>query len=240
MTHWRSPCNFAAVSPETEPSQWVKPVSVVIAEDHVAIGTLLSRLLEARGAYRVLEQFTRGADVARRCHELRPQLLILDIELPDMSGLQVAREVAATTPETHILVFSGNIHPEVVCDALRAGVRGILEKTAGLELLESAVATVSLGRDFFGPAVLPILPQALRLMQDAPTDGLTDREREILVLVAEGMSNRAIAQRLGISERTVGNHRANTMGKLGAHNAADLTREAMRLGLVRPRARNES
>lgn len=216
----------------SENKQWVKPVSVVIAEDHEVIRILLVKQLESRGAYRVLKHVTHGAEVAAICGELRPQLLILDVELPDCSGLQVARDVAASSPDTHILLFTGFVQPSMICEALQAGVHGILEKTAGLEDLESAVATVSLGRDYFGKAVLPILPQALKMLHDTPTAGLTEREREILILIAEGHSSRQIAERFGISERTVGNHRANMMSKLGAHNAADLTREAVRLGLL--------
>jgi DNA-binding NarL/FixJ family response regulator len=224
--------NFAEVSETSENKQWVKPVTVVIAEDHEAIRILLVRQLESRGAYRVLRHVTHGAQVAAICAELKPQLLILDVELPDRSGLDVAREVAVASPDTHILIFTGFMQPSVICEALQAGVRGILEKTAGLDALEAAVSTVSLGREYYGEAVLPILPQALKMLRDAPAGGLTEREREVLGLIAEGLSSRQIAERFGISERTVGNHRANMMSKLGAHNAADLTREALRLGLV--------
>lgn len=210
----------------------LKRVRVYIAEDHSALRQLLATHLAASACYEVVGQTDRGWEAILACQQLRPQVLILDLDLPDENGLEVLTAVRAQTPGTQILVFSALTDPGTVRRALERGAAGFVEKTAGIDTLDRAIAAVSLGQTFFGDHILQTLPALLR-GETASTDArLSPRECEVLALVANGHSSREIAAGLGLSIRTVENHRGNIMRALGARNTADLTREAMRLGLV--------
>lgn len=210
----------------------IKPVRVLIAEDHLALRQLLAAHLAASACYDVVGQTSNGREAADNCATLRPDLLILDLDLPDVDGLEIVTDVRTRSPSTQILIFSALTDPGTVRRALEAGACGFIEKTAEIDTLDRAIAAVSLGQPFFGDHILQTLPAVVRGQTQTPSGGLSARETEVLGLVANGKSSREIAAELGISIRTVENHRSNIMRALGARNTADLTREAMRMGLV--------
>lgn len=209
-------------------------LTIYLADDHVAIREMLARCFRALPGYQVVGETNDGRRVLEDCLRLKPRLLILDLGLPGLHGIEVARALAKAMPELPILVFSSQDDPASVRQVLQAGARGIVEKTAPLETLLQAVESVGAGRAFFGETITQALQRSFvePVATQAP-DLLTVREREVLQLVAEGSSNKDVAARLGISVKTAENHRHNLMRKLAARNASDLTREAFRLGLVR-------
>lgn len=210
----------------------LKRVRVFIAEDHATLRQLLATHLTASACYEVVGQTDRGWEAVLACQQLRPLVLILDLDLPDENGLEVLTTVRAQTPGTQVLVFSALTDPATVRRALELGAAGFVEKTAGIDVLDRAIAAVSLGKTFFGDQILQTLPAVLRGEGARVDSRLSPRECEVLALVANGHSSREIAAGLNLSVRTVENHRGNIMRSLGARNTADLTREAMRLGLV--------
>lgn len=207
---------------------------IFIAEDHVAIREVLAAYLQTRPHLEVIGEASDGLIALDQCRKLKPDLVLLDIDLPGMNGISIARALTSTTPETHILVFSSHYDTATVRQALETGARGIIEKTSQVETLLKAIETVGAGRAYFGERVTKILQQSFsEPTSTRSSDNLTAREREVLQLIAEGCSNKDVASRLGISIKTAENHRHHLMQKLGTRNAADLTREAFRLGLVR-------
>lgn len=212
----------------------VPPLTIFLAEDHVAIRELLYRHLSSLPGYRVVGQTADGREVAAACARLKPQLLVLDLGLYGLDGIQVAKAVGQVASATKILIFSSHHDPATVRRALEAGVTGIVEKTAPMNALIKAIDEVGRGQAFFSEAVTQSLH---RSFAPPPTDrivgDLTPRELEVLQAVAEGLSNKEVSTKLGISVKTAENHRHNLMSKLKARNSADLTREAYRLGLIR-------
>lgn len=212
----------------------LQSIRLFIAEDHVAIREVLAAYLATVPKIQVVGQATDGLTAVKECLELKPDVLLLDIDMPGLNGVSVARKLAAEIPDTQILIFTSHHDAATVRQAIEAGARGIIEKTGPVEALLKAIEAVSEGRAYFGSKITHVLQRSmLEPAASDPSDNLTSREREILQLVAEGYSNKELCTRLGISLRTVENHRHNLMRKLGAHNSADLTREAFRMGLVR-------
>lgn len=210
----------------------IKAVRVFIAEDHTALREMLANHLATSPCYEVVGQSSRIGDVVRECERLRPQLLILDLNLQDGDGLDVAAVVRANAPQTNLLIFSERTDAATIRRALEVGACGFVEKTVDVDTLDRAIAAAALGQAFFSESILQILPGIVRGEHDQSRELLSEREREVLCLVAQGNSSKAIAAQLGISVRTVENHRSNIMRAVGAHNTADLTREALRRGLV--------
>jgi len=207
-------------------------INVYLAEDHVAVRELLAAYLQVLPGYTVVGQSGDGRVAAEAIEALKPQVLIADLGLPGLDGIRLMREVAKTSPATQMLVFTSHSDAATVRQAFEAGARGMVEKSSPLSKLREALETVALGKPFFSDTVGRQLQLSMGQPARSP-DGLTLREREILQLVAEGLSNKEVSQRLGISLKTAENHRHNLMAKLGARNASDLTREAFRLGLMR-------
>jgi DNA-binding NarL/FixJ family response regulator len=235
-----SPASYA---PATTPSGNVKGIKrtrVLIVEDHVSLRELLADHLTNSACYEVVGQTSQGREVVAECERLKPQILILDLDLPDQDGLDVIAEVRVQSPETQILVFSALTDAGTVRRAIEAGACGFVEKTVAVDTLDRAIAAVSLGQPFYGDVILQALPAVLFGQGQAGDAELSPREREVLALVANGHNSREIATGLGLSVRTVENHRSNIMHALGARNTADLTREAMRLGLVQVARRKRS
>lgn len=220
-------------------AEGTKPVlSVLIAEDHVAIREVLAAYLNTKPHIQIVGEASEGQEALSLCTRLKPNLLLLDIDLPGLNGISIARSLSLAQPETQILVFTSHTDPATIRLALEAGVRGIVEKTGRVETLLEAIETVGAGKAFFGERITQVLPEAMsELPGRRSANTLTPREHEVLQLVAEGRSNKEVAARLGISVKTAENHRHHIMEKLGAHNAADLTREAFNLGLVRATSR---
>jgi DNA-binding NarL/FixJ family response regulator len=203
---------------------------VLLVEDHTIVREGLRALLVARDGIEVVGEVGRGAEAVAEALRLRPDVVLMDVNLPDIDGIEATRRIHEVDPGIAILMLSMHAEAEHVRPALRAGARGYLVKGSGLSDLVAAVAAVAAGNSFLSPEVAKVV------LEPGGSPGraheLTPREMEVLCLVAEGCSSAEIARRLGLSVKTVEGHRGRLMSKLDANNAAALVRHALRLGLV--------
>jgi len=203
---------------------------IVLAEDHTMIRDGMKLLLMTRPNWRVVGETGDGRLVGTLVRDTQADLLLLDLDLPGYCGIELAQQVKAQSPQTAILVVTGNQSASVVRAAVAAGVDGyLLKHEDGGELLQ-AISLVFCGIRY----VSKVLAQALDVEPDSVPPSITAREREILVLVANGYSSQQIAEKLSVSVLTVRKHRQNLMSKLALHNVAELTAYAIRDGLARP------
>ena len=207
--------------------------SILIADDHVVLRDGLTRLLEQAG-YEVAAAVTDGQEAIRLSRELRPDVVLMDIMIPGLSGIEAAREIRSASDRTSVLIFSAHDSQRFVEDAMRSGAAGYVVKTAELSELVLAIETVLSGKVYVSPAIAGQLVSALESSERPQISLLTPREREVLRMVAGGDTSKEIAQQLGVSPRTVDSHRARIMQKLGIHKAPELVRVAIREGLVAP------
>ncbi|MBL9190487.1 MAG: response regulator transcription factor [Opitutaceae bacterium] len=210
---------------------------LALIEDQTAVREMLVAILGSDTNYEIVGQAGDGQAGVQLCLDTSPDVLILDAKLPGLNGVDVLRRVRKKLPGLRILIFSGYENPVLLREMLAAGANGFVEKTAGLAELKQGLDTVAGGGDYFGPGITKLLLSVAAHPDRAagPADPLTDREREVLQLVAESHSTREIAAKLGISAKTVDNHRTNLMAKLGLHDVASLTRHALEVGLIEPR-----
>jgi DNA-binding NarL/FixJ family response regulator len=209
---------------------------LVLVEDQTAIREMLAEILRLDANYKLVGESGDGQSAQALCLEVKPDLLVLDAKLPGLNGVDLLRRIGKKLPDMRVLVFSGHENPMLVREMLEAGAHGFVEKTAGLVEFKKGLETVGNGGTYFGPAVAALLRNVVAnpTSSSAP-DFLTDREREILQLVAESNSTKEIAAKLGISVKTVDNHRTNLMRKLNLHDVASLTRYALEIGLIEPK-----
>ena len=206
---------------------------LIIIEDQTAVREMLAEILRLDPNYELVGESGDGQNAVALCLETKHDLLILDAKLPGLNGVDILRRTAKKLPGMRVLVFSGYENPVLVREMLEAGAHGFVEKTAGLGEFKKGLETVGNGGTYFGPAVAALLRDVVANPDaSSASDFLTDREREILQLVAESHSTREIAAKLGISIKTVDNHRTNLMRKLNLHDIASLTRYALEVGLI--------
>ncbi|MEO6873683.1 MAG: response regulator transcription factor [Opitutaceae bacterium] len=206
---------------------------LVIIEDQTAIREMLVEILRHDANYHLVGECGDGQGALSLCLEVKPDLLVLDAKLPGLNGVDILRRISKKLSNMRVLVFSGHENPVLVREMLEAGAHGFVEKTAGLFEFKKGLETVANGGTYFGPAVAALLRDVVANPEaSSASDFLTDREREILQLVAESHSTREIAAKLGISIKTVDNHRTNLMRKLNLHDVASLTRYALEVGLI--------
>lgn len=207
---------------------------VYIIEDEVLLRDLITDLLRNHRELEIIGSSGDGREGYEACAKLRPHIVILDVRLPGLNGIEVAQRLRAEQPNVKILVFSGLFNLGIIKRVLLAKVNGIIEKSAGLAEMENAINSVANGQTYFGPSIVQSMPE---LLVSSPTDqtieSLTPREREILQLIAEGHTTKEIADKLGISARTADVHRTHIMQKLNVHNVAGLTRAAIAYGLIK-------
>jgi len=214
-----------------------KAKSVVVVEDQTAICEMIIEMLEFRGVYRVLGSTADGTEGLALAKQLQPDILILDILLPGISGLEVLRQLHDKQPDLKVLVFSGKSEKQLARGMLSLGVRGFVPKSARLSELRQAVDAVAAGDTWFSESFQQAMTDALTAPEsdvDAKGTTLTDREKEIAVLLAQSNSSKEVAQKLDISAKTVENHRTNLMRKLGVHDVAGVIRYVIRQGLYDP------
>jgi DNA-binding NarL/FixJ family response regulator len=211
---------------------------ILLADDHALVRHGLRMVLEAQPDLQVVAEAADGAEAVSRGLEDDIDLAILDIAMPRMTGLHAARELHRRRPKLRILMLSMHENERYLHEALKAGASGYVVKTvADRDLVEASRAAIR-GEKFLYPgAMTPLIADFLhRARQDLPVrqDPLTPREQEVVKLVAEGYTNKQISETLVISEKTVERHRANILEKLGMRDRVDLTRYAIRHGLVEP------
>ncbi len=202
-------------------------IRVLLADDHRIVREGLRALLETSEDIQVVGEASDGREALSLAQEVQPDVVVMDLAMPSLNGVDATKRLRAALPETQVVVLSMHATEAHVRPALRAGARGYLLKGAGLSDLLTAVRAVAAGDAFFSPQIAAFL-----LDRPDPGDSLTSREREVLQLVGEGRSSAEIARLLHISVKTVEGHRARLMTKLRARNVADLVRGAIRLGLV--------
>lgn len=208
---------------------------IVIAEDHTILREGLRSLLSSEPELRVVGEAKDGREAIRRVEQLEPDLILMDLSMPRMNGVEAIREIKNRIPETKVLALTVHKAEEFVLEVLQAGADGYVLKDASSEELVMAIRSVLEGQRYLSPAVSQMVIEgylAGRKTGESPWDTLTKREREILKLIAEGHKNKEIADYLCISVKTVEKHRANLMKKLDLHSAAALTAYAMERGLV--------
>ncbi len=206
---------------------------VVVIEDQTILRDLICRLLESYPTFQLAGRTGDGLEGYDLCLKYQPDLLILDVMLPSLNGMEILHRLKSQKPQTRVLVFSAVKNNEVVRKLIESGVDGFLEKDAGLEDMEKAVNCVANGQPYFGPRIVRIMRELMiNPKQAGDFESLTSREREIIQLVAESNSTKEIAGKLSISVRTADTHRSNVMKKLSIHDVAGLTRFAIAHGLV--------
>jgi DNA-binding NarL/FixJ family response regulator len=207
---------------------------LVIVEDQTAIREMMVEVLAMDKDYELVGQCGDGQAALQMCLDLKPDVVVLDAMLPGLSGVDLLRRLTKRLPTVRVMVFSGYENPILIRGMLEAGAHGFVEKTAGFLEFKKGLATIALGGSYFGPAVASVLRNVVSNHDPSASSGpLTAREREILQLVAEGNSTKEIGTKLGISAKTVDNHRTNLMRKLNIHDIASLTRHAIESGLLK-------
>jgi DNA-binding NarL/FixJ family response regulator len=207
-----------------------------LAEDHTIVRKGLRALLADEADIEVVAEAADGREAVQLAQQFLPDVVLMDLSMPGLSGLEATRQIRHRMPEVKVLVLTRHANEEYVLQILRAGASGyVLKKAAPAELV-SAIQAVSRGDSFLSPAISrtvieEYVRQAEAMVKDS-YEQLTDREREVLQLIAEGHSSREIAEQLCISEKTARTHRANLMDKLDLHSTAELTQYAIRKGLV--------
>ncbi len=212
---------------------------ILIAEDHTLLRTGLRIMLSQEPDLEVVGEADNGKDAILAVGRLHPDLVLMDLTMPGTNGMDAIAEIKKRFPETRILVLTIHRTEEYIQEALRAGAEGYVLKDSSQDELRSAIRSVLSGRSYLSPDVSDTVIHGY-LSVGKPTTGastawerLTQREREVLKLVAEGHGNKHIANYLSLSVKTVEKHRSNLMRKLGLHNAASLTAYAIERGLVR-------
>ena len=212
-------------------------IRVLIADDHTLVRAGIRGLLEGLDNVEVVGEAGDGQETLRLAASVRADILLLDVGMPGLNGLDVAARVTAETPSTRVLILSMHSSEEYVLRALRAGCAGYLLKGSAVAELEAAVRAVARGETYLSPAVSKhVMDDYVRRTHGAadPIEALTARQREVLQLVAEGHTSKDIGERLGLSFKTVEAHRAQIMERLGIHDVASLVRFAVRMGLISP------
>jgi DNA-binding NarL/FixJ family response regulator len=211
------------------------PIRVLLADDHTLVRAGLRSLLARAEGVEIVGEAADGREAVELAAANRPDVVLMDLLMPGLGGLEATAEITAKVPTARVIVVSMNDTEDYVLQSLRAGAAGYLLKDGSPSELEQAVRTVAAGGRYLSPAVSRHLISGLtRTPAPASADPLTPRQREVLRLVAEGLSTKQIARQLGISPKTVEAHRSQLMNALDIHDIAGLVRYAIRIGLVKP------
>lgn len=215
----------------------IPPIRVMIADDHPLVRLGIQSMLARRTNIRVVAEAASGHEAVTLAEAFKPDIALLDINMPGLGGFAVAKELRKRLPACRVIILSMHEDREYARQAVAAGARGYIQKDTAPEVLRRAIEAVHSGRTFFSDeasrALLADLVEAGGRMSNADADGLTPREREVLILVAEGSSNKEIASKLKIGVRTVETHRERVMNKLDIRTAAGLTKYAIANGLIK-------
>ncbi|NWF71392.1 MAG: response regulator transcription factor [Chloroflexi bacterium] len=213
-----------------------KKITVLIADDHTIVRHGIASLLSSNEDFEVVAEAENGRDAVELAIQKRPDVVLMDIAMPILNGLEATRQIKKQLPQTKVLILSGHDKDDYILQVVHSGANGYLLKTTMAEDLFNALRSVNSGQAFFSPSVSKVIVEGYlnRDKGDAKSAirMLTSREREILQLIAEGHLHQAIAQRLNISVRTVDTHRNNIMKKLDIHDAAGLVNYAIKNSIV--------
>jgi DNA-binding NarL/FixJ family response regulator len=212
-----------------------KPIRVLVADDHMIVRTGIRHVLESEPGFEVVGEAASGSEAVSLAGQLHPDVVVLDISMPDESGLEVAARLRSSAGAPRVLVLSMHSNTEYVLESVRAGAHGYLLKDTAATELRNAIRTVCRGDSYFSPPVASRLSAAVRGEHEAHPSGLdqlTGREREVLLGIIRGRTNKEIAAELGISHRTVETHRESLMRKLQIRTVAELTRFALGAGIM--------
>ena len=209
---------------------------ILLADHHVVCREAIRTLIDDSDEFAVVAEASDGREALSVALRLKPDIVITEISTPRLSGIEVIRRLKEELPQVRSLVLSGHEARSKVEQSLRAGAVGYVSKSANAGELMQALEAIRDGRSFVSPSVAQHLIYAIsgRPEAEATPDELTGREREVLQLIAEGLSSKEVATELGVSTRTVESHRANVMDKLGIHKVSGLVRFAIREGLLSP------
>ena len=216
----------------------MKTLRILIADDHDLMRRGVKSLLQSRAGWEVCGEAHTGREAVAKAEELKPDVVILDISMPDLNGVDAAKRIRKVSPDTEVLILSVHYSDQLIRDILEAGVRGYIVKSDSDRDLVIAVETLANHKPFFTPRATEVmltnfnegktkadLPETMR-------DRLTSREREIVQLLAEGKSSKEVASSLNISVKTAETHRANIMRKLQLHTVSELVRYAVRNQII--------
>lgn len=208
------------------------PIRVLIADDHMIVRAGIRHVLESESGFEVVAEAANGPEVLALAAKLQPDVVVLDISMPGESGLKLAAQLRNST---RVLILSMHDNAEYVLESVRAGANGYLLKDTAATELRNAIRAICRGESYFSPPIAGRLRDALRGEHTTPAgslDQLTAREREVLLGVVRGQTNKEIATDLGISHRTVETHRESLMKKLQIRTVAELTRFALATGIM--------
>lgn len=219
----------------------LKPITVLLAEDHAIVRQGLSALLKVDGHFAIVGEARTGREAVVMVKALQPDVILMDIAMPVLNGLEATRQILIANPAARILILSAHSDDEYIERTIAAGVAGFLEKQTSAEILTKAIREVVKGNTFFSPSIAKRMNQSHNQSRDreglptAKRNRLTSRESEVLQLVAEGLANKQMAAELGISIKTIEKHRQHLMDKLNIHDTAGLTRYAIAAGVIENR-----
>ncbi|MEJ8473138.1 response regulator transcription factor [Roseibium algae] len=206
-------------------------VRVMLADDHELVRDGIRARLAKTSMLEVVGEATNGREAVEKADALRPDVILMDVSMPVMNGLEAATEIRKRQPEANILVLSIYDNPEYVRGVVQAGAKGYILKDISAQEMITAITSVARGGYYFSSAIGPTLVGGPPVQVNDPY-GLTDRERQVLSRIAKGQPNKEVAKNLGISVRTVESHRLNLREKVGNKNAAQLYKIAQELGLL--------
>lgn len=213
--------------------------TILIVDDHPVFREGLKSLLVKQSAYQVVGEAASGEEGLRKAKELRPDLVIMDIGLPDVSGIEVTRHIREILVETRVVILSMHLKIDYIVKAFREGATGYITKESATERLLECLEAVSNGDYFMDPSLAAEVVENLMkphadevLVAEEGYHVLTKREKEVMCLLAEGLSAKEIAEKLFISRKTVENHRSNILSKLDLHSTVELVRYAAKFGLI--------
>jgi len=215
-----------------------KRITVMLADDHTVVREGLRSLLEAEGDIEVVGEAATGREAVDLARKLHPTVVVMDIAMPLLNGLEATRQIRKAVPETRILILSAHADDAYVDQVMELGAAGYLIKQTSAQVLAQAVREVQQGKIFLSPTITRGLRRAHGHSPDPrgwvrrPSPNLSSRETEVLQLIAEGKANKQVASVLGISVKTVEKHRQRLMEKLNIHDTAGLTRYALAAGVI--------
>lgn len=213
----------------------MRSIRIVLADDHTMFRAGIRALIEAEPRLTVVGEACSGDEAVDRVRELKPDVVVMDLSMPDSNGLEATRRIRALELETNVLVLTVHAEEEYLVPVVEAGASGYLTKTSADSDLLEAIRLVARGQVYLPPTAATLLLRRYQQTLDGDSPGLRDlssREQEVLGLTAEGFSSREIGEKLFISPKTVDTYRARIMQKLGLHHRSELVRFALRVGLL--------